>query len=116
MTMPGFRVTPEMVQGASISCGRTAEEVSQQLGVLRNYVVGLESTWHGLAQDTFQELMASWDRYAQMMHHSLTEIGAGLQSNYVNYAETEGHNVRTLQPAGDFGTGTAGVDLPPSRF
>jgi WXG100 family type VII secretion target len=117
MTMPGFRVTPEMVHGASISCSQTAEQISQQLGVLRNYVVGLEASWHGVAQDTFQQLMTDWDIYARMMHDALTNISLGLQGNFVNYTDTEAENVRNLQPIGGQAMpGQPGFDLPPARF
>jgi WXG100 family type VII secretion target len=117
MTMPGFRVTPEMVHAASISCTQTADQVWQQLAVLRNYVVALEQVWQGIAQDTFQELMTNWDIYARMMHDALTDIALGLEGNHVNYVDTEVENIHNLQPIdGQLMPGQPGFSLPPARF
>lgn len=115
--MPGFRLTPELIKKASTDSYATADQVWQQLAVLRNYVLELEQTWHGVAQDTFQQLMNDWDVYARMMNDALRDIGQGLDGNYVNYIDTEQENIRNLQPvSGHPMPGRPGFDLPPSRF
>jgi WXG100 family type VII secretion target len=117
MPFGNFFVTPEMVSDASVSCHQTAGQIHEQLDELRIYVTGLEAIWHGVAQDTFQELMHDYDIYARLMHDALVDIGLGLSGNYVNYRETEEENIRGLQPVdGQPMPGQPGFELPPSRF
>jgi WXG100 family type VII secretion target len=93
-----FTVTPEYVQTAATSCDNTANEIQAQLGTLRNYVVGLEGAYQGVAANTFQALMADYDNFAKMLHNALVDIGSGLRGNYVNYTESESQNVANLRP------------------
>jgi WXG100 family type VII secretion target len=112
-----FKVTPEMLSAASSNCTSTAEEISQQLSSLRNYVVNLEAVWHGVAADTFSELMADYDVYVRMMHDALTDIGSGLMGNQVNYTAAEQSNINSLQPVnGAPVPGQPGSSLPPGNF
>jgi WXG100 family type VII secretion target len=92
----GVKVTPEMISGAATSCTKTAGDLDQELATLKNYIVGLEAWWQGIAQNTFQELMQEYDTYAQMLHNALTDISGGLTGNYVNYTSTEQQNVTTI--------------------
>lgn len=93
-----FKVTPEYVSNAAVSCQNTADEISSQLSTLRSYVVNLEAVYHGVAATTFQTLMAEYDRFSQMLNHALVGIGQGLRGNYVNYTETETQNIANLAP------------------
>jgi WXG100 family type VII secretion target len=93
-----FKVTPEYIANAAVSCDNTANEISIQLGTLRNYVVNLEAVYHGVAATTFQALMTDYDRFAQMLHNALVDIGQGLRGNFVNYTETENQNIANLVP------------------
>jgi WXG100 family type VII secretion target len=102
-----YRVTPEYLSNAATSTDNTAAEIDIILAQIRAYVVNLEASWQGVAQQTFQTLMAEYDIYAKMLHESLVDIAAGLRGNYVNYTESEQTNVNNLKsldatlPAGD---------------
>jgi WXG100 family type VII secretion target len=117
VTAGPFRVTPELVHDAALSCTSTATEIDAQLSSLRSYVSSLEEIWRGIAQETFQELMHDYDIYARMMHDALTDIATGLTTNHFNYASTEAANIRSLQPVdGAPMPGQPGFHLPPHRF
>jgi WXG100 family type VII secretion target len=92
-----YRVTPEYLANAATSTTNTAGEIDVILGQIRSYVVGLEASWQGLAQQTFQTLMMEYDTYAKMLHDSLTDIAAGLHGNYVNYTESEQTNINNIK-------------------
>ncbi|NUQ97851.1 MAG: WXG100 family type VII secretion target [Streptomyces sp.] len=91
-----FKVTPEMVSQAATSCDRTAGDLQGQLADLKNYVVGLEASWQGIAQRTFQDLMQEYDIYSRMLHDALTDIASGLRGNYVNYVDAEQQNIKSI--------------------
>ena len=91
-----FKVTPEYVSNAATNCVTTADQIQTQLGVLRNYVVSLESTYHGVAAATFQSLMTNYDVFSKMLDNALRDIGSGLSGNYVNYTATEEANIAQL--------------------
>lgn len=92
-----YRVTPEYLAQAATSTDSTAAEIDTVLAQIRSYVVGLEASWQGIAQQTFQTLMSEYDVYAKMLHDSLTDIASGLRGNYVNYTESEQANVANLK-------------------
>jgi WXG100 family type VII secretion target len=102
-----YRVTPEYLSAAATSTDNTAAEIDVILAQIRAYVVNLEASWQGIAQQTFQTLMAEYDVYAKMLHDSLIDIASGLRGNYVNYTESEQTNINNLKsldatlPAGD---------------
>jgi WXG100 family type VII secretion target len=93
----GYQVTPADISGASSSCASTAASIDDQLTNLMGYVVDLEAVWRGIASDTFSALMTDYRVYAQMLHGALTDIGLGLQGNYVNYTQAEEANIAGLQ-------------------
>ena len=92
-----YRVTPEYLSAAATSTDNTAAEIDIILAQIRSYVVNLEASWQGVAQQTFNTLMAEYDVYAKMLHDSLTDIAAGLRGNYVNYTESEQTNINNLK-------------------
>jgi WXG100 family type VII secretion target len=94
--MDGYKVTPEDVSNAAQSCTTTTEEVSAQLSQLRQYVVGMEDWWQGIASDTFQLLMTEYDTYSTMLQNALSDIASGLNGNYVNYANSEQANLKSI--------------------
>jgi WXG100 family type VII secretion target len=102
-----YNVTLDYLMDARTSTDNTAAEIDVILGQIRAYVVNLEASWQGVAQQTFQTLMAEYDIYAKMLHDSLVDISAGLQGNYVNYHDAEQTNITNLRaldatlPAGD---------------
>jgi len=99
--MEGFGTTPEYIRQAAIDCHTTADDIWIMLGSLQNYVIYLESIYHGVAATTFQSLMVDYDIFAKMLHAALNDIGQGLQGNYVNYTQTEEQNIANLQPIGN---------------
>jgi WXG100 family type VII secretion target len=110
-----YRVTPEYLAQAASSTDNTSAELDAILAQIRAYVVNLEASWQGIAQQTFQTLMSEYDVYAKMLHDSLVDIAAGLRGNYVNYTESEQANITNLKsldaslPAGD-------RTMPPANF
>jgi len=91
-----YRVTPEYLTQAATSTDNTAAEIDTVLAQIRSFVINLEASWQGVAQQTFQTLMAEYDIYAKMLHDSLTDIASGLRGNYVNYTQSEETNIRNL--------------------
>jgi WXG100 family type VII secretion target len=91
-----FQATPEYISQASTACTTTADEIWQDLGVLQQYIAGMEEWWQGIAANTFQELMVEYTTFSQMLYNALTDIGLGLQGNFVNYRDTEHANIQTI--------------------
>jgi WXG100 family type VII secretion target len=94
--MTNVQVTPEYISQAASSCKSTATEVQDQLATLQGYIQGMEGFWQGIAANTFQDLMAEYSTYSAMLYNALTDIGSGLDGNYVNYTETEQANMNTI--------------------
>jgi WXG100 family type VII secretion target len=94
--MSSFQVTPEYVSTAATSCNTTADTIQQQLAALQSYVESMNDMWHGVASQTFQELMTQYSTYSAMLYNALTDIGSGLNGNYVNYTDTEQANLKTI--------------------
>jgi WXG100 family type VII secretion target len=92
-----FGVDPAQVAAVAQQCQTTADEVAAQLGILKNYVLDLETQWHGIASQTFQALMTDWDIYASMLNQALTGIGQGLAGNWHNYTGSEQASIHSLQ-------------------
>lgn len=108
-----YRVTPEYLSNSATSTDNTAAEMDAVLGQIRAYVVNLEASWQGIAQQTFQTLMAEYDVYAKMLHDSLVDIAAGLRGNYVNYTQSEQTNINNLKSL-DAALPAGGQTVPPA--
>ncbi|MFF7475112.1 WXG100 family type VII secretion target [Streptomyces sp. NPDC008092] len=94
--MTDFKVTPEQISSAAVSCDSKAAEIQDQLTNLKNYVANMEASWQGIAQDTFLALMQEYDIYSRMLHDALTDIASGLRGNYVNYGDAEQQNINSI--------------------
>lgn len=94
--MSNLQVTPEYVSSAATSCTTTANTIQEQLATLQSYVEGMQEIWHGVAAQTFQDLMTQYSTYSAMLYNALTDIGSGLNGNYVNYTDTEQANLKTI--------------------
>jgi WXG100 family type VII secretion target len=94
--MNTFNVTPEYVSQAAAACQSTAGDIQEQLASLQTYIVNMEGWWKGIASTTFQELMTEYSTYSAMLYNALTDIGSGLNGNYVNYTDTENANIATI--------------------
>lgn len=91
-----FQVTPEYVSTAAAACKSTATAVQDELTTLQGYIQNMEAYWKGIASTTFQDLMTEYSTYSAMLYNALTDIGSGLQGNYVNYESTEQANIKTI--------------------
>ncbi|MFD6420360.1 WXG100 family type VII secretion target [Streptomyces sp. NPDC060198] len=108
MATQDYAVTLQMVTDAASSCRGTAEEVSQQLDSLKTYIVNLESSWQGIAHETFTTYMAQYDVYARMLHQALTDIADGLTNTHINYHDAEAAALQSFQQMES--------ELPPARL
>jgi WXG100 family type VII secretion target len=95
-SMSGLQVTPEDVSSAAGNCSTTAESIRGALADLKGYAIDVQNMWHGVASDTFADLMTDYDTFGRMMNDSLVDIGEGLHGNYVNYEATETANIDSL--------------------
>ena len=91
-----FQVTPEYVSQAAASCKSTANTVQEELAGLQSYIQQMEAYWQGIASNTFQDLMTEYSTFSAMLYNALTDIGSGLEGNYVNYESTEQANIKTI--------------------
>ncbi|MCW2944019.1 MAG: hypothetical protein JWR24_736 [Actinoallomurus sp.] len=103
-----YRVTPEYLAQAATNTDQTAAEIDAVLAQIKSYVVNLESSWQGIAQQQFQVLMQEYDIYAKMLHDALTGISSGLRGNYVNYRDSEQTNINNLN--------ALGAEIPAANF
>jgi WXG100 family type VII secretion target len=94
--MAGFKATPEQLMTAATSCDSTAADVEAALGQLKAYVVQTEDWWHGIASDTFQELMQTYHTNSLQLHQALTEIAVRLRRSAANYSGGEQANVKSV--------------------
>jgi WXG100 family type VII secretion target len=106
---PQYSVTPEDIAGAAKSAHDKAGLLTDQLNNLQQWVMSLEDQWQGIAASTFSALMADYSIYSQMLTQALTDIGDGLQGNFVNYTQSEQQNISNLKsvngtiPGANFG-------------
>jgi WXG100 family type VII secretion target len=92
-----FGVTPEYISTAASACKNIAATVQDELATLQRYIENMEAHWQGIAANTFQELMAEYSTFSAMLYNALTDIGSGLNGNYVNYEATEQANINTIR-------------------
>ncbi|NED87232.1 WXG100 family type VII secretion target [Streptomyces sp. SID11233] len=84
-----YNVDPAVMDDSVKQTYATAEDVQAHLSELKNYVIGLEDAWRGIAAARFQELMQDWDANAQKLHQALVAIGDGLGGTSDNYQRAE---------------------------
>jgi WXG100 family type VII secretion target len=91
-----FQVTNEYLSESATLCKNVAGEIQEDLAELQSYIQKVEGWWHGIASNTFQDLMVEYSTYSAMLYNALTDIGSGLEGNYVNYQQTEQANITTI--------------------
>ncbi|MFF4243536.1 WXG100 family type VII secretion target [Streptomyces sp. NPDC001822] len=101
-----YNTTPADLKAKAADIRTTHETVRGELAALKNYVVGLEGTWGGIAADTFQQLMREWDIHAAHLQDALLGMAHGLQSTAENYIDGEQTNLTNLGK----------ISLPPARL
>jgi WXG100 family type VII secretion target len=84
-----FEITFEMLQIGNKACIDTVSEIDSDLTSMRAYVSELAAQWLGASSMQYQNLMADFDKYGQMLNDSLNGIADGLMGNYHNYTTTE---------------------------
>lgn len=94
--MNNLQVTPEYISTAAGNCTNTAASIDQELRDLKSFVFALQEQWHGVASQTFGNLMTDYDIFGRMLHDALVDISSGLQGNFVNYEQTETTNIQSL--------------------
>lgn len=106
ITMPGYKVTLDDLQAASVFVQNRATTINEQIAALGNYAQGLEAFWQGPAQGAFEALMVDYRTNATMLDNALTDIAQGLRGNFVNYEGAEQANMNSLTnihlPAANF--------------
>jgi WXG100 family type VII secretion target len=101
-----YHTTPEDLKAKAVDIRNTEQTVQAELDRLKNYVIGLEASWKGVASNTFQELMREWDTYAAQLQNALLAISNGLTGTADNYLSGEHSAVTNLK----------GVSLPPAKL
>ncbi|MGW7487222.1 WXG100 family type VII secretion target [Streptomyces sp. NPDC054786] len=96
-----YNVTPGELHRAAANATATAADIDQKLQNLRSFCVGLESVWHGIAQQQFEVLMQEYHQLSQMLNRSLDGIAKGLHGTYLNYVDSEQQNISNLRALGD---------------
>lgn len=91
-----YHTTPEDLRTKAGDIRNTEQTVQAELDALKNYVLGLEAKWKGVASTTFQELMKEWDTYAAQLQNALLAIAAGLDGTAGNYVNSEHSNLTNL--------------------
>jgi len=85
-------VTFESIGQAATDCRTMNNELSQQLGDLKNYLAPMVSVWAGQAAENYNALQAKWDRAAEDLSQILTQIETSLNTARDNYQATENAN------------------------
>lgn len=112
-----LQVTPEQISDAASACSTTAGNIESQLSQLQGFVVQMEDIWGGVAATTFQDLMANYNTYSNMLYNALMDISQGLHGTYANYTQSETANVTSINNVNEsLGAPKISVDLPTSNL
>ncbi|WP_431949803.1 WXG100 family type VII secretion target [Actinacidiphila sp. bgisy167] len=101
-----YNMEPSELRAKAQNIRDTEALVQQDLRDLKNYVVGLEASWGGIAATTFQQLMLEWDYHAMQLRDALLGIAGGLTTAAANAEDSEQSNVSNL----------TNIQLPPARL
>lgn len=92
--MTQFTVDSEQVRAANGSIQGTITRINQEVDLLHGQLVGLQSTWTGMAANSFQELAAQWRATSATVESQLAALGNSLATAANQYAEIELANQR----------------------
>ena len=92
--MTQFTVDSEQVWAANATIQSTITRINQEVEALHGQLLGLQSTWTGLAANSFQELVGRWRTTATTVQQQLGEVSTALAFAAKQYAEIEQANVR----------------------
>ena len=92
--MTQFTVDSEQVWAANAAIQSTITRINQEVDLLHGQLLGLQSTWTGLASNSFQDLAARWRATSASVESQLGELGNALATAANQYSEIELANQR----------------------
>jgi early secretory antigenic target protein ESAT-6 len=92
--MTQFTVDSEQVWAANSAIQSTISRINQEVDLLHGQLVGLQSTWTGLAANSFQELATRWRSTSASVEAQLGDLGNALATAASQYSEIELANQR----------------------
>lgn len=92
--MTHFSVDSEQVLAANAAIQNTISRISSEADTLLAQLQSLQSSWTGVAANSFQELVIRWRATAASVDTQLSELGGALGVAAVQYAEIEYSNQR----------------------
>jgi WXG100 family type VII secretion target len=92
--MTHFSVDSEQVMAANLAIQNTISRISSEADTLLAQLQSLQSSWTGVAANSFQELVIRWRATAASVDSQLSELGSALGVAASQYAEIEYSNQR----------------------
>lgn len=92
--MTQFTVDSEQVLAANITIQNTISKLQTEVDALHGQLLSLQSSWTGLAANSFQDLAARWRQTAATVDGQLAELGNALAYAAAQYSEIELANQR----------------------
>ena len=92
--MTQFSVDSEQVWAANAAIQATIGRINQEVDLLHGQLLGLQSSWTGLAANSFQELAQHWRATEATVANQLAALGAALATAANHYGEIELANQR----------------------
>ena len=94
LSMTQFSVDSDQVWAANASIQATIGRINQEVDLLHGQLLGLQSTWTGMASNSFQELATQWRATESIVSNQLGSLGTALAIAANHYAEIELANQR----------------------
>lgn len=92
--MAQFSVDSEQVWVANSAIQSTITRINQEVDLLHGQLIGLQSSWTGLAANSFQELAQQWRTTEATVQEQLSSLGTALATAANHYSEIEFANQR----------------------
>ena len=92
--MTHFSVDSDLVLAANSAIHNSISRLAQESDTLHLQLQNLQSSWTGVAANSFQELATRWRATAAAVDTQLGELGMALSVAATQYAEIEYSNQR----------------------
>jgi len=92
--MTHFQVDSQQVLAANGNIQATIGRLRSEIDTLHGQLQGLQSSWQGVAANSFQELVTRWRTTESSVQEQLGQIGTALSVAANQYAEVEAANMR----------------------
>lgn len=92
--MTQFTVDSEQVLAANVTIQNTISKLQTEVDTLHGQLLNLQSSWTGLAANSFQDLASRWRQTAAAVDGQLAELGNALAYAAAQYSEIELANQR----------------------